>query len=100
MNIQLVDAWWVQFKNKMSIRLAAVFGAASAIIVAYPSLLLSLTDNFPGHYKAFVSGAVFMIVFGVPTFTALVKQPKLEAKVAAKVEEKAEMESNDAPTAA
>jgi hypothetical protein len=65
----------------MSIRLAAVFAAASAAVVAYPSLLLSLTDNFPASTKAFISGAVFVLMFGIPTLTALIKQPKLEAKV-------------------
>ena len=81
MNIQFVDQAWLQFKNKMSIRLAAVFAAATAAVVAYPSLLLGLLAIFPNGSRGFLAGGVFVLVFGVPTFTALVKQPKLTAKI-------------------
>jgi hypothetical protein len=87
-NIQFVDAAWVQFKNKISIRLAAVFAAASAAVVAYPSILLGALAYFPEHYRAFAAGGIFVILFAVPTLTALIRQPKLEAKVEAKIEEK------------
>jgi hypothetical protein len=80
-NIQLVDQWWIQLKGKVSVKLAAAFAAAVAGVVAYPSLLVGLLAYFPGGYRAFAAGGAFVLVFAVPVITALIKQPKLEAKV-------------------
>lgn len=79
--MKLVDNWLVQFKGKMSIRLAAVFAAATAAVVAYPGLLIGLLSVFPENYRGFLAGGVFILVFGLPVLTVLIKQPKLEAKI-------------------
>ena len=92
--MQFVDHAWVQFKGRMSIRLAAGFAALCAAIVAYPTVLLGALAYFPGNYRAFAAGGVFVVVLGVPTLTALIKQPKLAEKI-----EQAKAASTETPDA-
>lgn len=79
--MKLVEYWWIIWWRRASTWLAALFAAVTTAVVAYPSLLLGLLAYFPDGYRAFLAGAVFVIMFAVPVVVALVKQPKLRAKV-------------------
>ncbi len=87
--MHLIENWGMIWWRRASTWLAALFALVTGSIVAYPGLLLGLLAYFPDGSRAFLAGAVFVIVFAVPVITAIVKQPKL----AAKVEEKTNAES-------
>ena len=70
--------WW----RRWSTWLAGLFAAATAAIVAYPSLLLGLMSFFPDDYRGFFAGAVFVIVFAVPVLVGQLSQKKLVQKKA------------------
>lgn len=77
--MKLIEFWTVHLKKSWSIRLAAVFGALTAALVASPQLLLGLINFVPEEWRpiaALVSGA---IAFVLPALSRLISQPKLEA---------------------
>jgi type VI protein secretion system component VasK len=66
--------WW----RRWSTWLAAFAGAVAAAMVAAPGLLVGLVGFFPGEWRPFLAGAVFVLVFIVPVLVTHLKQPKLE----------------------
>jgi hypothetical protein len=65
------------------VRLAALAGAAAAVLAANPSLLLGLIGFLPsGPWRTVASVGVGLIVFAIPTLIRLIPQPKVAEKVA------------------
>lgn len=71
------NLWW----RRWSTWLAALYAAATASVVAYPTLFLGLVGFFPVGWRGFVAGACFILVFAVPVLVTHLRQPKLKAKI-------------------
>lgn len=67
--------WW----RMWSVRLAAVTGIVAATLTAHPAILLGLIGFLPrGPMQYVIAAIVGLLVFGVPTLTRVLSQPKLE----------------------
>lgn len=66
--------WWRRWTSWLALSAAAVHAA----IIASPSLFTGLIAFFPAERRAFLAGAVFVLVAGLPILLAHLKQPKLE----------------------
>jgi hypothetical protein len=78
----LVDQWWIQFKGKASIKLAAVFAVIVGVLTANPILVVGLIGFLPdGLWKWVIGLAVALVVFAIPALASVWRQPKLTAKV-------------------
>lgn len=80
--INLIDNWRIIWWRRWSTWLAAL----NALFVSYQVLVLGIIGFAPDGWRwplAVLSG---VIAFGVPVLTALIKQPKLEAKLQEKTD--------------
>lgn len=73
-------AHWRLWTRRWSTWLAGIYAAASAVIFANPSIFLGLVGFFPGEWRGFAAGALFVILFAVPVIVTQLSQPKLKAK--------------------
>lgn len=89
MKIQFVDHWVTQLKNRISIKVAAVFAVVVGLLTANPIIVVGLIGFLPdGIWKWVVALGVAIIVFAIPTLVSLIKQPKLQEKLEQKDAEK------------
>lgn len=76
MKLEFVDQWRLWYR-RWSTWLAAAYASVTGVMFAYPNLLVSLIQQFPGQARGFTAGAVAAICFLVPVFLVNVRQPKL-----------------------
>lgn len=76
--LRLIENWSKIWWRRWSTWLALLYAAVTAAVAWNPGFLLGLLAYFPGNSRAFICGALFVICFGIPVFTALVKQKNLQ----------------------
>lgn len=76
--IRLIDNWAKIWWRKWSTWLALLYAAVTTAIAWNPGFLLGLLAYFPGDYRAFLCGALFIICFAVPVAVAMMKQKNLQ----------------------
>lgn len=79
--MKLIENWTIHLRKSWSIRLAALFAALAATIVASPGLLLGLIGFVPEEWRTIAAALTGIIAFVLPTLSRLTSQPKLEAAV-------------------
>lgn len=78
--MQLIDNWKSKVWRLWSVRLAALFAALAAAIMANPGLLLGLIGFVPESLRPLAALATFVVTFAIPTLVRIVHQPKCAEK--------------------
>lgn len=72
--MKLISDWKATIGRAWSVRLAALFAAVSALIMANPSLLLGLIAFIPEGLRPLAAVGTFLITFIVPTLVRILQQ--------------------------
>lgn len=78
--MKLIDEWKDCLKRAWSIRLAALFAALAAAMMANPGLLLGLINFVPERLRPLAAAATFIVTFALPTLTRLMQQKTPDAQ--------------------
>ena len=73
--MKFVDDWKAIVKRAWSVRLAALFAALSALIIANPYLLLGLIAFVPESLRPLAALVTFAVTFLIPTVVRVIQQP-------------------------
>lgn len=76
--MKLIDDWRECLRRAWSIRLAGLFAAFAAVIMANPALLLGLIGYVPPGWRTPAAILTFVVTFVVPTLARLMAQKPKE----------------------
>ena len=76
--MSFIENWRAHLRRAWSIRLAGAFATVGGLLIANPTMVLGLIAFIPtGPARFVVAGLVALVLFGIPTITALIEQRNL-----------------------
>lgn len=77
----LVEGWSKVWWRKVSTWLAALNGLLVTYVFSQPIMVIGLLGFAPGKWLIPLAVALGFLAFALPVLSALIKQPKVEAKI-------------------